>query len=87
MIADDYHLIAFLDFTDSDKRREDLRRMEKGIRNNKHYIGKTGKVYFFIFDDRGQKYRFFNDMMTAIEKNGDRAVLCGQSYDLSKVRK
>jgi hypothetical protein len=82
-----HNLIAFLDLRESDKPRADLRTMEKKIKSNRHYLGKDGRVFFFKFDTQTDKHNFFMTIMKGIHKAGDRAVLCGESFDLGRVRK
>ena len=78
---------AFLDLTDANKSRSDLRLMEKRIKPDKYYKGKIGKVFFFEFLTEQQRTQFLLTLITDIRIDGHTAYYLDQSYDINKARK
>ena len=78
---------AFLDLTDANKSRSDLRLMEKRIKPNKYYKGKIDKVFLFEFLTEQQRTQFLLTLITDIRIDGHTAYYTNESYDIKQARK
>jgi len=79
--------VAYLDLTESGKSRNEIRLMEKGVRENKHYLGKIGNVYFFQFDEVYMYQNFFLSILTDLRSQGHIAFMEQKGYNLKNLTK